>query len=237
MTTLNELRKGIAKELGIKGRWKMNKPQLEEAILRAQDEKKVIEKPIPKPRTILPKGVKPKPKSRNIIHEGVKPIPTPRKEESWLDWFVKSLRRAGEGLINFIPEGKVRDSAKKLLNHIKRNEEAISKPKSKEQEKQPEPEVKEYPRGKIKNIRIRGQQQMDIPTFFNRNKKRILEKIREIPKPFKIRFVLSCDYKMFKDQKFLEESIYHHRSQIEEIYESTDIEEFYKTMSQFLLEE
>ena len=38
--------------------------------------------------------------------------------------------------------------------------------------------------------------------------------------------MLSCAYKMFKDQKFLEESIYHHRSQIEEIYESTDIEEF-----------
>ena len=140
----------------------MNKSELEEAILRAQEEKKVIipkkiDKPIPKPRTILP--------------EGVKPILTPRKEESWLDWFVKSLRRVGEGLINLIPEGKVRDSAKKLLNYIKRYKEAISKPKSEEQEKQPEPEVKEFLK---KNIRIRGQQKMDIPAFFNRNKKRIL---------------------------------------------------------------
>ena len=119
MPTLTELRKGIAKELGIKGRWKMKKQELEEAISRAQDDKKMIipnkiKKPIPTPRYINPNNID-------------KPIPKRRKEESWFNWFAKNLRRVAEGLINYIPEGKVKDNAKKLLSLINKNEEAMSK--------------------------------------------------------------------------------------------------------------
>lgn len=67
---------------------------------------------------------------------------------------------------------------------------------------------------------------MDIRNCLSYYRERILTKLREKRKPFKVNFVLICLYKMLVNGREVESQYFHYHTRKEELYESTDIEEF-----------